>query len=124
MDERLVIPKTLRPIIMRSLHCCHPGRDVLLATVSNVWWPRLHREVIAIARSCTQCRESGKNIKTLLNQKEIGKLPECRESNQEIAIDFAGPFQNAINAKNNLLVSIDHFSGWPEAIFLRKPTHR
>ena len=51
MDERLVIPKKLRPIIMRSLHYGHPGRDVMLATVSNVWWPRLHREVIAIARN-------------------------------------------------------------------------
>ena len=122
MDERLVIPKTLRPIILRSLHYGHPGRNVMLATVSNVWWPRLHREVIAIARLCPQCRESGKNIKTLLNQKQLGKLSECKESNQEIAIDFAGPFQNAINAKKNLLVSIDHFYGWPEAKFLRKPT--
>ena len=63
MDERLVIPKTIRPIIMRSLHYGHPGRDVILVTVSNVWWRMLHREVIAIARSCPQCRESGENKK-------------------------------------------------------------
>ena len=51
MDERLVIPKTLRQILMRSLHYGHPGRDSMLATVSNVWWPRLHRDVVAIART-------------------------------------------------------------------------
>ena len=68
MDERLVIPKTLRPIIFRSLHHGHPGRHSMLATVSNIWWPRLHREVVAIARTWKYCCESGKNIKTLLTQ--------------------------------------------------------
>ena len=122
MDERLVIPKLLRPIIMRSLHYGHPGRDSMLATVSNVWWPKLHREVVTIAKNCPQCCNAGKNIKTILRQKQVGKLPSCSENNQEIAIDFAGPFQNAIHARKYLLVSIDHFSGWPEAKFLSKPT--
>ena len=40
----------------------------------------------------------------------------------QIAIDFAGPFQNAISARKYLLVSIDHHSGWPDAKFFRKPT--
>ena len=122
MDERLVIPKILRPVITRSPHNGHSGRDAMLATVRNVWSPRLHREVVALARSCPQCRESGKNIKTLLTQKQIGKLPECKESYQEIAIEFAGPFQNAINAKKYLIFSVDHFLGWLEAKVLRKPT--
>ena len=57
MDKRLVIPKTLLPIIMHSLHYGHPGPDSMLATISNVWWPHLHREVVAIARTCKQCKE-------------------------------------------------------------------
>ena len=52
MDERLVIPKLLRPILLRSLHYGHPGRDSILATVANVWWPRLRREVVGIAQTC------------------------------------------------------------------------
>ena len=122
MDERLVIPKALRQIIIRSLHYGHPGRDTMLATVSNVWWPRLHREVVNLAKSCPQCQNAGKNIKPLLTQKQFGKLPKASEINQEIAIDFAGPFKNAPAAKQYLLVSVDHLSGWPEAKFLRKPT--
>ena len=122
MDERLVIPKTLRPIVTRSLHYGHPGSDSILATVSNVWWPRLHREVVTIGRQCRQCRESGKNIKTLLTQKQVGKLPECKKSNREIAIDFAGLFQNAINARKTLLMPVYLCSGWPGAKYLRKPT--
>ena len=116
MDERLVIPKTLRPIIMRSLHYRHPGRDSMLATISNFWWPRLHREVVAIARTSPQCSQAGKNIKTLLSQNQVGELPECQKNNQEITIAFAGPIQNAAKAKC-LLVSRDHYSGCLESKF-------
>ena len=51
MDERLVILKALRPIILHSPHYEHPGRECMLATVANVWWPRLHREVVEIAQT-------------------------------------------------------------------------
>ena len=103
---------------MRSLHYGNPG----LATVFNVWWPRLHRGVVAIARTCTQGSKSGKKNKTLLKQKQVGKLPECKQNSQEAAVDFAGLIQNAVKTKNYLLVSEDHFSGWPEAKFSRNPT--
>ena len=99
MDERSMVPKVMRPIILRSLHYGHPGRDSMLSTVSNVLWPSLHREVVGIARTCPQCQTAGKNIKPLLKQNQVGELPKCTEANQEIAIDFAGPFQNAIGAK-------------------------
>ena len=39
-----------------------------------------------------------------------------------IALYFAGPFQNAINAQEFLLLSDDHFSEWSEAKFSRKGT--
>ena len=75
MDQRLVIPKLLRLIIMRSLYYGHPGRDNTLATVSNVWWLRLHREVVGIAKACQQCQVPGKNIKPL---KEKIKQESCQ----------------------------------------------
>ena len=56
--------------------------------------------------------------------KSFGKFPEVKEQNEEIALDFAEPFQKAKSkrAKKYLLVSIDHFSGWPDAKLLRCPT--
>ena len=48
MAESLVIPKLLHSLIMRSLHY---GRDRMLATISNVCWPQLHREIVAIAKN-------------------------------------------------------------------------
>ena len=78
-----------------------------------------HREVVDQARLCDQCLQSGKNLKCMLTQKQVGKLAEASEQN---ALDFAGPFQNAKKGKKYLLVSIDHYSGWPEAKFLHCPT--
>ena len=60
----------------------------------------------------------------MLEQKQIGKLPDVKESNEEVALDFAGPFQNAKKGKKKkyLLVSKDHFSGWPDAKILHRLT--
>ena len=124
MDNRLIIPQAMGPMIMCSLYYGHPGRDAMLAMIEDIWWPRIHREVIDQARLCEQCLESGKNLKYILKQKQIGKLPEVKEQNEEVALDFAGPFQNAKKRKNFLLVSVDHFSGWPDAKFLHNPTTR
>ena len=55
-------------------------------------------------------------------QKQVGKLPESSEQNEEVALDFAGPFQNAKKGKKYLLVSINHYSGCPEAKFLHRST--
>ena len=46
MDNRLVIPNSMRAMIMCSLHYGHPGRDAMLAMIGDIWWPRIHREVI------------------------------------------------------------------------------
>ena len=102
-DERLVIPQSLRKSLLSAIHYGHPGRDAMLRNVSDIWWPRIHRDVVNTARCCAKCREAGKNLKTILKQKG-GKKPNLVEPNEEIAIDFAGPFQNATHGKKYLLV--------------------
>ena len=76
MDNRLVIPQSMRAMIMCSLHYGHPGCDAMLAMVGDNWWPRIHREVIDQARLCDQCLEAGKNLKCIQSQKEQGKIPK------------------------------------------------
>ena len=69
-----------------------------------------------------ECQNAGKSIKPLLKQKQFGKLPTPITINEEIAIDFAGPFKIARSSKKYLIVSVDSKSGWPDAKFLRAPT--
>ena len=42
MDKRLVIPQSMRAMIMCSLHYGHPGGDAMLGMITNIWWPRNH----------------------------------------------------------------------------------
>ena len=66
MDNRLVIPQSMRSMIMCSLHYSHPGRDSMLAMIEDIWWSRINREIIDQARLCEQSLESGKNLKCIL----------------------------------------------------------
>ena len=122
MDNRLVIPKNMRENVLRAIHFGHAGRDAMLKEAADVWWPRVHREVVEKAKNCLQCQLAGKNLKCIKSQNEFGKIPESTEPNEEIALDFAGPFQNANQKKKYLLVSVDNHSGWPDALFLPNPT--
>ena len=110
-DDRLLIPKVLQAPIKNSLHWGHPGRDTRLQQISVIWWPRIHRDITLLAKSCSNCQEAGESIKPILKQQEFGKIPIPEETNDEIAIDFAGPFKIARSSKRYLIVSVDSKTG-------------
>ena len=64
----------------------------------------------------------GQDLECILRQKQIEKRPEVKHRNEDIALDFAGPFRNTKKGEKYVLVSIDHFSSWPVARFLHRPT--
>ena len=70
MDERLVIPKNLRTIIIRFLHYGHTGRDSMMATVSSVWGQATQGSRIPRTNMQTM-PTTGKNIKPLLRQNQV-----------------------------------------------------
>ena len=122
LDERLVIPKHMRENILTAIHLGHAGRDAMLRDAADVWWPRIHREFGERANNCPECIRAGKNMNCLKSQKKLGTLPKADKPNEEISLDFAGPFHKTSNTKKYTLVSVDNNSGWPEALFLTNPT--
>ena len=95
----------------------------MLKSVADIWWPRIHhRESELLAQSCSRCQKAGKNLKTIQKQSEYGNLAAAENHNEELALDFAGPFKSAPSAKKYLLVTIDHKTNWPNAAFVRRPT--
>ena len=96
----------------------------MLQQIRDIWWPRIHRDITLLAKSCPNCQEAGKSIKPILKQNNFGKIPTPEETNDEIAIDFSGPFKIAASSKRYLIVSIDSKTGWQDAKFLRAPTTR
>ena len=47
----------------------------MLQAVADIWWPRIHRDIVLLAQSCPQCQQAGKKLKTLKTQSEFGKIP-------------------------------------------------
>ena len=97
--------------LLRAIHFGHADRDAMLRDAADVWWPRIHREIVEKAQKCTECLKAGTNLRCIKSQNEFGKLLETKEPNEEISLDFAGPFQNAIKQKKYLFVSVDNHSG-------------
>ena len=93
----------------------------MLRESADIWWACIHQEIVEKARNCPDCQIAGKNLKCIKSQNDIGKIPEEVEPNEEISLDFAGPFQNGISKKKYLLVSVDNHSGRPDAMFLPNP---
>ena len=71
----------------------------MLLMIEDIWWPRIHREVIDQARLCEQCLQSGENLKCMLRQKQTRKIAEVNQQKEEVALDFDVPFKNAKKGK-------------------------
>ena len=93
----------------------------MLAMIEDIWWPRIHREVIGQAWLCEQCLESRKNLKYMLKQKQIENLPEAEEQNEEVALDFAGPFPNAKKRKKVVASICRSFFGMARRKIVTQP---
>ena len=87
LDDRLIIPKVIQTPIKNSLHWGHAGRDRMLCQITDIWWPRIHRDITILTKSCPECQNAGKSIKPLSKQKQFGKIPTPLTINDEIAID-------------------------------------
>ena len=49
IDDRLVILKIFQAPIKNSLHWGHPRRDHMLQQTSDIWLPRIHRDITLLA---------------------------------------------------------------------------
>ena len=86
---------------MSSLYYGHLGRAVMLRNVANIWWPKIHRELVNMARYSKECMAEGENVEVFRKQSKFGKLAESTELNEEVALGFPGPFQTANYGKND-----------------------
>ena len=72
-DDRAVISKQLRQNLVDSHHLTHAGQGGMLEAVQNIWYPYLHRDIVATAQNCKECRQKGKNLKVISEKKLISR---------------------------------------------------
>ena len=119
-NDRAVIPKQLRQTLVDSLYLTHPGQGGMLEAAKNVWYPYLHRDIVATAQNCKECHQKGKNLKVISGKTHFTSQNALVEPNEEIQLDFAGPLPDKNNKDVYLLVGVDGFSRFPSAKVVTK----
>ena len=88
MDGKLVIPFTLRNAVLKTLHESHPGQFGMKYLAQFIWWPHINRQIYFHGINCSQCTQTGKNIKSIIHTTQISELPALSEPNEELDVNF------------------------------------
>ena len=62
-DGKLYIPTQLRKTVTDSIHKTHPGQAGMIYLAQLVWYPDIHRDIVALTQKSKQCTKTGKNLK-------------------------------------------------------------
>jgi transposase InsO family protein len=112
---RLCVPKTERRRLMYQYHdgCAHPGVIHLYDKLREyVWWPRMLTYVCEYVRQCHECQKvKGERAKYLARPMSLPDGPWTH-----VAIDHIGPFPMTNGGYKYILVIVDRFTRYAEAV--------
>lgn len=112
--DRVVIPSSLRPRILRQFHSGHPGIGRMKSIArSFAYWPGMDADIETFVKRCQLCQQAAK----LPARTAPIPWPTPEKPWTRIHIDFAGPINGV-----TYLVLVDAFSKWPEITPLTTPT--
>ena len=113
--SRVIVPTSLRPLLLLDLHSEHMGVVRMKAMArQHFWWPNLNAEVEEIASKCNSCREQdpmpAKGKPTATWDWPSGPW-------KRLHLDFAGPFLDSM-----FLIVVDSHSKWLEVFPMKTAT--
>ncbi|CAH8542619.1 unnamed protein product [Schistosoma intercalatum] len=112
LNDRVVIPPSLRKSVLEDLHSGHLGVEKMKSLARlTCWWPEINADICRTANNCEKCRQ----LKS--HPSKWVPWPVSSEAWQRIHADYCGPFLGKYYA----LVVIDSFSKWPEVFFTTSP---
>ena len=104
-NDRVVIPGSLRKLVLRSLHAAHQGvSTMLMRAQAIVYWPGMSKDLHDIRAGCKDCNQNAPSQATLPSEPSNPPLTPF----EQIFADF---FQFA---GFHYLVVGDRLSGWCE----------
>nr|XP_037284884.1 uncharacterized protein K02A2.6-like [Rhipicephalus microplus] len=112
--SRVVIPQSLRSMVLQLLHAGHPGVEkTKMVAWSHVWWPGLVQDIARMVQSCQVCQKNQRASRHL----EITPWPLQEKPWSHLHVDFGGPFKG-----HCFLVGMDVFSKWVEVLPVTTPS--
>ena len=103
--ERIIIPQSMRKMLLQRLHVSHLGADSMLRRAREIiYWPGLTHDVQRIARSCDVCSAlQPRQQREPLVSHDRGDYPWVK-----VGVDL-------FECNGDMyLVTVDYFSGWFE----------
>nr|CAH8870258.1 unnamed protein product [Trichobilharzia regenti] len=114
--RRVVAPQSALPTVLLSLHqqLGHAGSGKMIeAAKRRYWWPHQRKDIIDFCDSCEVCQ-------TIKAPHKYNKAPLepiiAGHPNDLVQIDLVGPLPVTSRNNNYILVMVDHFTKWCEAI--------
>ena len=107
-NDRVIIPTSLREILLNDLHAEHLGivKTKQLAR-KYVWWPMIDRDVESKVKECVVCQETAKKPSDTQQAKWSWPVGPWKR----LHLDFAGPFEGKM-----FLVIVDAYSKYLEIV--------
>ena len=99
----------------KFLHKSHPCQFGMKYLAQYIWWPHINRQIYFNVIICTQCTQTGRNIKSIIPTTQTSELPALSEPNEELNLNFAGPLVNTWGKNKYILLCIERFSKFPSA---------
>ena len=63
VDDRIIIPKSLRYAAINALHFGDRGIKKMCADAAIFWWPNMRADIEGKAKACSACLNARKNLK-------------------------------------------------------------
>lgn len=113
-NSRVVIPESLRSLLLKDLHAEHLGMVKMKQLARKyLWWPGLDKEIEETVKLCTACQEAAKSPAS--SQPASWSWPGGPW--KRLHLDFAGPYQG-----KTFLVIVDAYSKSLEVVPMSSAT--
>ena len=114
--SRLVVPRVAVKEVTQRVHqdIGHGGQRKTEAAIrQRYWWPLIHQDVLECCRTCDVCQHA----KTTNPTPRAPLMPLAVEGpNHRVGVDIIGPMPITRRGNRYILVMIDYFTKWCEAI--------
>ena len=124
VDDRIVIPKSLRYAALNALHFGYSGINKMCNDAAIFWWPNMREDIEERSKTWSACLNAGKNLKPQLpaTEKTITETPKT--TGEEIQIDFTGNLHTKkLSSHSFILVAVDKNIRWPVAKICKNTNH-
>ena len=117
---KLIVPRSEVTMILHQVHeqLGHAGQKKTEAAVrQRFWWPAIHTDVV---NHCTKC-ETCARIKSPIPTVRAPLNPVVTEEpGQRVGVDIMGPLPTTRSGNRYIIVMIDYFTKWAEAIPIKQ----